>query len=95
MRERLKKHSQPSLDRPVWQGKLVGVNLGKNTGSMDAVGDYTKGVRALGQFADYIVVNVSCPNTPGRKEMQGRQMLADLLDKVSWRYLRHSSFPLI
>ncbi len=83
MRQRLDKlsHSAP-LDKPVFQDKLVGVNLGKNKSSVDPEGDYTKGVRALGEFADYLVVNVSSPNTPGLREMQGRQTLANLLDKV-------------
>lgn len=60
----------------------MGVNLGKNKESEDAAGDYVEGVRALGPCADYIVINVSSPNTPGLREMQGRRQLAELLDKV-------------
>jgi len=61
----------------------LGVNLGKNKDSVDAAGDYVQGIRQLGEFADYIVVNVSSPNTPGLRDMQGRQQLAELLDKVT------------
>lgn len=61
----------------------LGVNLGKNKDSVDAAGDYVRGIRQLGEFADYIVVNVSSPNTPGLRDMQGRQQLAELLDKVT------------
>ncbi|PIK39266.1 hypothetical protein BSL78_23889 [Apostichopus japonicus] len=41
-----------------------------------------KGVTNLGCFGDYIVINVSSPNTPGLRDMQGRKQLADLIDKV-------------
>lgn len=44
---------------------LVGVNLGKNKTSEDAAADYSVGVKQLGQFADYLVINISSPNTPG------------------------------
>ena len=64
-------------------GGCLGVNLGKNKDSVDAAEDYVQGVRWLGEFADYLVVNVSSPNTPGLRDMQGRQRLAELLDKVT------------
>ena len=44
---------------------LVGVNLGKNRASEDAAADYCLGVSKLGPYADFIVINVSSPNTPG------------------------------
>ena len=43
----------------------LGVNLGKNKESPDAAADYVLGVRELGPHADYLVINVSSPNTPG------------------------------
>ena len=52
------------------------------------MGDYVRGVRELGDCADYIVVNVSSPNTPGLRDMQGRQALENLLDQV-WHTLLH------
>jgi dihydroorotate dehydrogenase len=45
---------------------IVGVNLGKNKTSEDAVSDYQIGIDKLAKHADYIVVNVSSPNTPVR-----------------------------
>ena len=45
--------------------KPLGVNLGKNKESPDAAADYVLGVRELGPHADYLVINVSSPNTPG------------------------------
>lgn len=44
---------------------LVGVNLGKNKTSEDAAADYCVGVTKLAPLADYLVVNISSPNTPG------------------------------
>jgi dihydroorotate dehydrogenase len=63
-------------------GGIVGVNLGKNKESADAAADYAIGVRALAPLADYVVVNVSSPNTPGLRALQGRAPLAELLTKV-------------
>lgn len=60
----------------------VGVNLGKNKDSASAVEDYVKGIEGLGPMADYLVVNVSSPNTPGLRALQGKQPLYDLLAAV-------------
>lgn len=61
---------------------LVGVNLGKNKDSSDAAADYVAGVTHLGALADYLVVNVSSPNTPGLRALQGRGELENLLSQV-------------
>jgi dihydroorotate dehydrogenase len=62
---------------------IVGVNLGKNRDSEDASADYVRGVEALAPHADYLVVNVSSPNTPGLRALQSRNELTVLLDRVS------------
>ncbi len=51
------------------RGGLVGVNLGKNKTSEDPAGDYVIGVNKLGQYADFLVINVSSPNTPGKPSL--------------------------
>jgi dihydroorotate dehydrogenase len=61
---------------------IVGVNLGKNRDSTDNVADYLDGVRRVGALADYFVVNVSSPNTPGLRDLQRREILEDLLRQV-------------
>ncbi|WP_240932956.1 quinone-dependent dihydroorotate dehydrogenase [Pelagibius litoralis] len=61
---------------------LVGINLGKNKETEDAAADYEKGAAALGPLADYLVVNVSSPNTPGLRALQGRAELEALLGRV-------------
>jgi len=61
---------------------IVGVNLGKNKDQADAAADYAAGTRALGPFADYLVINVSSPNTPGLRALQSRDALAALVAAV-------------
>jgi dihydroorotate dehydrogenase len=61
---------------------VVGVNLGKNRDSEDAAADYLDGVRRVGRLADYFVINVSSPNTPGLRDLQRREILDDLLRRL-------------
>lgn len=61
---------------------IVGVNLGANADSADAADDYVAGVEALAGLADYLVVNISSPNTPGLRALTDRARLEDLLDRV-------------
>jgi dihydroorotate dehydrogenase len=61
---------------------LVGANLGKNKDTAEAADDYALGVRRLAKLADYLVVNVSSPNTPGLRALQGRGPLETLLGRV-------------
>jgi dihydroorotate dehydrogenase len=58
---------------------IIGVNLGKNRDSRDAVADYSEGIRRAAKVADYLVVNVSSPNTPGLRDLQRRTSLQTLL----------------
>jgi dihydroorotate dehydrogenase len=58
---------------------LVGANLGKNKESADAIADYVAGVKAMGALADYLVVNVSSPNTPGLRDLQRKASLLALI----------------
>lgn len=67
---------------PSRQLGVIGVNLGKNKDTEDAAADYVVGVEKLARFADYIVVNVSSPNTPGLRALQSRAELETLIDRV-------------
>eukprot|EP00986_Skeletonema_menzelii_P001990 scaffold547_cov143-Skeletonema_menzelii.AAC.12 len=62
---------------------ILGVNLGKNKTSDDEIGDYTTGIRKLGPYADYLVINVSSPNTPGLRSLQQREPLHNLLTSTT------------
>lgn len=61
---------------------FVGVNVGANKDTTDRAADYVIGCAALAPYADYLVCNVSSPNTPGLRNLQGRTQLADLLKRV-------------
>ncbi|KAJ3016010.1 Dihydroorotate dehydrogenase (quinone), mitochondrial [Thoreauomyces humboldtii] len=65
------------------EGRLLGVNLGKNKVSLaESNADYVKGITQLGPFADYLVVNISSPNTPGLRALQRREPIRKLLQEV-------------
>src|SRR5699024_11878549 len=64
---------------------ILGVNIGKTktVELSDATDDYLISPRLLARHADYLVVNVSSPNTPGLRQLQAIESLAPLLDAVS------------
>jgi dihydroorotate dehydrogenase len=61
---------------------IVDINLGKNKDQTDAAADYAAGAQRLGPLADYLVINVSSPNTPGLRALQSRDALAALIEAV-------------
>ncbi len=63
---------------------IIGVNIGKSrvVDVDDAVDDYLASTRQLAPSADYLVVNVSSPNTPGLRGLQEIDRLAPLLTAV-------------
>ena len=61
---------------------IVGANLGKNKDTVDAALDYELGAKCLAPLADYLVINVSSPNTPGLRALQGRRQLVDLVART-------------
>lgn len=63
----------------------VGVNLGKNkdTPSELAARDYQKVAQAFRDLADYLVINVSSPNTPGLRDLQEVESLRKIYDLVA------------
>ena len=68
-----------------WPEVPVGINIGKSrtTELSDATEDYLYSFRVLREFADYIVLNVSSPNTPGLRELQGADALSKLLSAIA------------
>lgn len=63
---------------------VVGVNIGKTkvVPEDDAAADYVKSTERLAAYADYLVVNVSSPNTPGLRNLQATESLRPLLTAV-------------
>jgi dihydroorotate dehydrogenase len=66
------------------KGPVLGVNIGKTklVPEDQAIGDYEKSTRLLAPHADYLVVNVSSPNTPGLRDLQAVEKLEPLLRAV-------------
>lgn len=61
----------------------VGGNIGINKENADPERDYPALVRALARHVDYIVVNVSSPNTPGLRDLQGEARLRSILAAIA------------
>ena len=72
-------------DRGRWPGIPVGINIGKSraTPIESAVEDYLFSFRTLRAQADYVALNVSSPNTPGLRDLQGGQRLGELLGAIN------------
>lgn len=61
----------------------IGANLGANKDTEDKAADYVAGLKRLTGLADYFTVNISSPNTPGLRALQGREALDDLLGRIN------------
>ena len=59
---------------------LLGVNLGKNKDSPEAAPDYGIGAKRLAPYADYLVINVSSPNTPELRALQSHSELERIIE---------------
>ena len=73
--------------RRAWRGRhpvVVGVNIGKTKAAPPdaAIADYVASARLVAGVADYVVVNVSSPNTPGLRDLQAVSSLRPLLAAV-------------
>ncbi|OGT33199.1 MAG: dihydroorotate dehydrogenase (quinone) [Gammaproteobacteria bacterium RIFCSPHIGHO2_02_FULL_39_13] len=81
---------------------IVGVNIGKNkdTALNHALTDYQLCLKAVYPYADYVVINISSPNTPGLRELQSTHYLNQLLQglqraKKSLAGQYHRDVPLL
>jgi dihydroorotate dehydrogenase len=62
---------------------IVGVNVGANKLSTDRAADYAICIGALATLCAYVTINVSSPNTPGLRGLQGRAALDELLARAA------------
>jgi len=62
----------------------IGVNIGKNklTSEKDAISDYTTLIKALHKLGDYMVINISSPNTPGLRDLQNEAFISQLFEEA-------------
>jgi dihydroorotate dehydrogenase len=61
---------------------ILGINIGKNKHSDNAVFDYTELLKRVYAVADYVTINVSSPNTQGLRDLQQKRLLNELLEAV-------------
>ena len=62
---------------------IVGANIGANKDSEDRVADYELALERLWGLSDYFTLNISSPNTPGLRALQGRDALEDMLGRLA------------
>ena len=62
----------------------IGVNIGKNklTPESEAINDYTTLVKALHELGDYLIINISSPNTPGLRDLQNEAFITRLFEEA-------------
>ena len=60
----------------------VGANVGKNRDTAEGAADYVAGIETVTGLADYLVLNISSPNTPGLRALQARGPIEDLLRRA-------------
>ncbi len=61
---------------------IIGANLGAGRQSREPIADYATGLKAVAGLVDYVAINVSSPNTPGLRALQGREALDALCEAV-------------
>lgn len=75
---------------------IVGINIGANKESGDRLADYAECVTALAGLVDFLTVNVSSPNTPGLRDLQGEAFLDELLARaVEARDVAHAGTAIL
>ena len=62
---------------------VIGVNIGANKDATDRMADYVTGLKRLWGQGDYFTINISSPNTPGLRALQGKSYLDDLLGQIN------------
>jgi len=61
---------------------LIGLNIGVNKDSSDRINDYIMAIKRFYNQVDYFTVNISSPNTPNLRDLQTRENLEELLQKL-------------
>ena len=70
--------------------KILGINIGKNkiTTEENALSDYLQCLNAVYDFADYVTINISSPNTPGLRNLQFGESFHRLLEGIKNQQLK-------
>ena len=65
------------------KGAVIGLNIGANKDATDRMADYVTGLKRLWGQGSYFTINISSPNTPGLRALQGKSHLDDLLGQMA------------
>ena len=75
---------------------ILGINIAKNKTSLDAAEDYVEACKLLADKADYVVINVSSPNTPGLRKLQAGKELGKIVGSMKKALKEHApGVPLV
>jgi dihydroorotate oxidase A (EC 1.3.3.1) len=75
---------------------IVGANIGPNRDCLDPAGDCATVIQSLAAYVDYLVINVSSPNTPGLRDLQRSRALELLLQRaIDARQRANPKIPLL
>jgi dihydroorotate dehydrogenase len=92
-RKRLKRwHKKSAKDKG---NTNVGVNLARGDNCADDAEAYINGLTKLAPYVRFVVLNVSCPNEPGARKLEGKQQLNDLLRRVKAAHDALETKPLL
>ena len=64
-------------------GAVIGLNVGANKDALDRMDDYVSGLKRLWGHGSYFTINISSPNTPGLRALQGKSHLDELLERIN------------
>jgi dihydroorotate dehydrogenase len=84
VKERLQERECGQTESEYEQKFVLGINVGKNASSQDQEAsekDFSFGIDQLGEFGDFLVINVSSPNTKGLRDLQEKKRLSSLIKR--------------
>lgn len=83
------------LEKRISARGIIGGNIGKNKTSEDATADYVACTRAVAPLVDYLVINVSSPNTPGLRDLQSGDAMLEIVTAVQAAMQESRVVPLL
>jgi dihydroorotate dehydrogenase len=86
-----------------WRGKtmrgkdrqIVGVNIARGDNCRDDAEAYILGMKRIASYVHFVTLNVSCPNEPGARKLEGRDQLKELLGRVKAAHDTLAEKPLL
>ena len=71
---------------------LLGINIGRNKNSPDLISDYLNLYEIVKNYADYITINISSPNTANLRDLENKNQIGKLINKLSKLKKKISTF---